>query len=110
EGRIILHTATMGDRSPLTLPARSTGRTIVVTRRLLALLGCLSLPVLLASSAEAGKTVDFARDVRPILANNCFACHGPDPKTRQAGLRLDVRTEAVKPGRSGTAAIVPRTT
>jgi hypothetical protein len=57
--------------------------------------------------AEAGNAVDYARDIRPILANNCFVCHGPDPKTRKAGLRLDLRADATKPGRSGAAPIVP---
>ena len=35
-------------------------------------------------------TIDFTRDVRPILAANCFKCHGPDPVNRKADLRLDV--------------------
>ena len=43
-----------------------------------------------APAAAAGRTVDFAREVRPLLARNCFSCHGPDEGSRQAGLRLDV--------------------
>ena len=48
----------------------------------------------------------FNRDIRPILSENCFYCHGQDPKHREAGLRLDVRAEAIKEN-DGVFAIVP---
>ncbi|HIG27777.1 MAG TPA: DUF1549 domain-containing protein, partial [Verrucomicrobiales bacterium] len=50
--------------------------------------------VLFCSSAVAEKTVSYSRDIRPILANNCFACQGPDKRTRKAKLRLDNREDA----------------
>jgi len=63
------------------------------------------------ASAEA-PPVDYSRDIKPILANSCYACHGPDDKARKAKLRLDVREEAVKsaivPGSADKSPIVQR--
>ncbi len=57
--------------------------------------------------ARTARPVDFNREVRPILSKNCFACHGSDDTKRAKGLRLDQREAAVKPLKSGEAAIVP---
>jgi hypothetical protein len=60
-----------------------------------------------AAGKDAVEPDEFSNTVRPILARHCFKCHGPDEKARKAGLRLDVRSEAVKPTKSGATAIVP---
>jgi hypothetical protein len=66
-----------------------------------------SLALLLASlSGLAAEDIRFNRDIRPILSENCFYCHGQDPKHREAGLRLDVRDDAIK-ANEGVTAIVP---
>lgn len=60
-----------------------------------------------AFNQPAGPPLSFNRDVRPILADNCYSCHGPDRNRRQAGLRLDREEVAKAPLPSGQAAIVP---
>jgi hypothetical protein len=51
--------------------------------------------------------ISFNRDVRPILSDACFHCHGPDDQQRQAGLRFDQRDSAVSKSESGSTPIVP---
>jgi hypothetical protein len=61
----------------------------------------LSLLLLLCCSQLGAKVADdprYNRDIRPLLAENCFACHGPDAKQRQADLRLDNRESAIAGG------------
>ncbi|MEX0939654.1 MAG: PSD1 and planctomycete cytochrome C domain-containing protein [Pirellulales bacterium] len=66
-------------------------------------LGCL---VVLLSGGQAA-AVDFLRDVRPILSDNCFKCHGPDVESVQSGLQLHEAKLATQPADSGVAAVVP---
>lgn len=55
----------------------------------------------------AAPPVSFNRDIRPIMSDTCFHCHGPDAKGRKAGMRLDVREEALKPTKNDLVPIVP---
>ncbi len=55
--------------------------------------GLLLAALGVCGSAKAADDIQFNRDIRPFLSENCFACHGPDEKQRQAELRLDLRDE-----------------
>jgi len=75
----------------------------------------LALAPISLSAAEppVPAKIEFNRDVRPILSDNCFYCHGNDPKHREADLRLDLRDEAVKakaflPGNAKDSELVAR--
>ncbi|MGD0628237.1 MAG: DUF1553 domain-containing protein [Terracidiphilus sp.] len=59
------------------------------------------------ATAQGAQHLDFNQDVQPILASNCFSCHGPDPEMRKAGLRLDLEESAFKKRPGHPDAIVP---
>ncbi|MEB2359904.1 MAG: DUF1553 domain-containing protein [Bryobacterales bacterium] len=66
----------------------------------------LSGVAIAAGGASPQKPIDFNRDIRPILSDTCFACHGPDEKHRMVGLRLDTKDGAFAE-RKGGPVIVP---
>lgn len=83
---------------------------------LVALAGLCGMPCAtptLAAEAPVPDKIAFNRDVRPILSDNCFACHGPDAGKRKGKLRLDLREEALKkeafvPGNPEKSAVIER--
>src|SRR5271154_2001701 len=60
-----------------------------------------------ALSAGSTNDIQYNRDVRPILSENCFACHGADSASRKAGLRLDHFEPATAADKDGKHPIVP---
>ena len=59
------------------------------------------------AAPEAGRKIEYGRDVLPILSGACFTCHGPDLATMKGGLRLDSAEASRKELKSGSRAIVP---
>ncbi|MFL5342522.1 MAG: PSD1 and planctomycete cytochrome C domain-containing protein [Gemmataceae bacterium] len=72
----------------------------------------LSFALLIFASPAVAADVDYTRDIRPILSDKCYACHGPDSAKRKAKLRLDQREvavkEAIKPGDPAGSPLVQR--
>ncbi len=83
-------------------------------------LAAVTPPAVAADPPKAMPKIDYNRDIRPILSDNCYACHGPDEKQRKRKLRFDVRESAIAeldddqhaivPGKSDKSALIDRVT
>ena len=83
---------------------RWAGSLVMGTALLATTAGCHGKP---SRSSAAQQHLDFNQDVQPILASNCFSCHGPDPEMRKANLRLDLEESAFRKRPGKPDAIVP---
>src|SRR3954449_11509021 len=68
-----------------------------------------AVPLLLLTwpTALIAQTIEFNRDIRPILSDQCFTCHGPDAANRKTKMRFDIESGAMVELRGGAHAIVP---
>ena len=72
--------------------------------------GLIAVSIASSFVFAADQKIEFNRDIRPILSNNCYLCHGPDKNQLQAGLRLDKSDLAKSKLESGHTAIIPNDT
>ena len=80
---------------------------MALSRSIFFILGSMVLFGAAARMTAAPEKISFNRDIRPIMSDTCFHCHGFDAKTREAGMRLDLRAEALKPTKTEALPIVP---
>src|SRR5688572_14808576 len=80
-------------------------------------LSSLFVALLVCAPASAQAPVDYTRDIRPILSDACYHCHGPDENTRKAKLRLDLKEGIFRskdpilvPGKSSESELIKRIT
>ena len=66
--------------------------------------------IIFLSIVCAAQTLEFNRDVRPILSDRCFSCHGPDARNRQSNLRLDFENSAIVAGNPDASKVIQRVT
>ena len=90
-------------REPIPTPRHRFARTLLIA----------ALMLTLASLTHAAEKLGFNRDIRPLLSDKCYFCHGPDPKNRKADLRLDdrevaVEAKAIVPGKPDESEIINR--
>src|SRR6266566_7278281 len=69
------------------MPARRTVYLLIAAALSLGLFASADAPV----PAKSARKIDFNKDIRPILSDNCYKCHGPDKGHRKADLRLDLK-------------------
>src|SRR5690242_11703766 len=95
--RMILHQVTMRLDPSKGALLRNAVRTLILLNFSILLFACsVDLPVDVAEAYDAlPSELDYNQHVKPVLSDKCYACHGPDKAKQKAGLRLDIRDNAI---------------
>ncbi len=101
-------TNTMTHQTSLSFPTGQPDWLRFLSRELNFAIVCVVMAIIgsMTTSLHGQQPVQFNRDIRPILADKCFACHGRDAKHREADLRLDT-AEGARSDENGSAAVIP---